>query len=85
MSILNDLLDSLFATHHPCRPNPISLSVVRLLVRRENMLDIEGIHVLDGTPPLDIKPYVPDFVVHEGVRTGWYASRSKRNNNVKII
>ena len=74
---LDDQLRGLFATRHPCRPNPIGLSVVRLLARRENFLDIEGVDILDGTPLLDIKPYVPDFDVRTDVKTGWYARRSK--------
>jgi tRNA-Thr(GGU) m(6)t(6)A37 methyltransferase TsaA len=74
---LDDQLRGLFATRHPCRPNPIGLSVVRLLAYRENILDIEGVDMLDGTPLLDIKPYVPDFDVRTDVRTGWYARRSK--------
>lgn len=74
---LDDQLRGLFATRHPCRPNPIGLSVVRLLARRENILDIEGVDMLDGTPLLDIKPYVPDFDVRTDVKTGWYAQRSK--------
>ena len=74
---LDDELHGLFATRHPCRPNPIGLSVVRLLVRRDNKLEIEGVDVLDGTPLLDIKPYVTDFDVRTDARTGWYANRSK--------
>lgn len=74
---LDDEEHGLFATRHPCRPNPIGLSVVRLLARRDNILDIEGVDVLDGTPLLDIKPYVPDFDVRTEVKTGWYAQRSK--------
>lgn len=74
---LDNQLHGLFATRHPCRPNPIGLSVVRLLARRGNLLDIEGVDVLDGTPLLDIKPYVPDFDSHNDAKTGWYASRSK--------
>ena len=74
---LDDQLRGLFATRHPCRPNPIGLSVVRLLVRRKNILDVEGVDMLDGTPLLDIKPYVPDFDVCTNVKTGWYAQRSK--------
>ncbi len=74
---LDDELHGLFATRHPCRPNPIGLSVVRLLACRDNMLEIEGVDVLDGTPLLDIKPYVDDFDVRTEVRTGWYAQRSK--------
>jgi tRNA-Thr(GGU) m(6)t(6)A37 methyltransferase TsaA len=74
---LDDELHGLFATRHPCRPNPIGLSVVRLLARQDNILDIEGLDVLDGTPLLDIKPYVDDFDVRTDVKTGWYARRSK--------
>jgi tRNA-Thr(GGU) m(6)t(6)A37 methyltransferase TsaA len=74
---LDDQLHGLFATRHPCRPNPIGLSVVRLVARRDNMLEIEGVDMLDGTPLLDIKPYVPDFDVHTDSHTGWYKTRSK--------
>lgn len=51
----------LFATRHPHRPNPIGLSVVRLVDRQANILVITGVDMLDGTPLLDIKPYVPEF------------------------
>jgi tRNA-Thr(GGU) m(6)t(6)A37 methyltransferase TsaA len=74
---LDDELHGLFATRYPCRPNPIGLSVVRLLARRDNILEIDGVDVLDRTPLLDIKPYVPDFDVRTEVKTGWYARRSK--------
>lgn len=66
----------LFATRYPARPNPIGISVVRVLALRGNVLEIEGVDVLDGTPLLDIKPYLPDFDVRTDVRTGWYATRS---------
>ena len=68
----------LFATRYPCRPNPIGISVVRLLSRKENILTIEGVDVLDNTPLLDIKPYVPDFDVRTDVRAGWYENRSEK-------
>jgi len=74
---LDDKIHGLFATRYPHRPNPIGLSIVRLLSRRENVLNIDGVDVLDGTPLLDIKPYVPDFDVFTDVKTGWYAHRSK--------
>jgi tRNA (adenine37-N6)-methyltransferase len=73
---LDDQEHGLFATRHPCRPNPIGLSIVRLVGRRENILEVEGVDMLDGTPLLDIKPYVPDFDVRTEVKTGWYAQRS---------
>jgi tRNA-Thr(GGU) m(6)t(6)A37 methyltransferase TsaA len=75
--LLDDQSRGLFATRYPCRPNPLGLSVVRLLARRDNVLEIEGVDVLDGTPLLDIKPYVPDFDVRTEVHTGWYAHRSR--------
>ena len=66
----------LFATRYPARPNPIGLSIVRLLSIHDQILEIEGADMLDGTPLLDIKPYVPDFDAQTDVRTGWYATRS---------
>jgi tRNA-Thr(GGU) m(6)t(6)A37 methyltransferase TsaA len=74
---LDDQLRGLFATRYPCRPNPIGLSIVRLIARHDNIVEIEGVDVLDGTPLLDIKPYVPDFDVRENTRVGWYETRSK--------
>ena len=74
---LDDQLHGLFATRHPCRPNPIGLSIVRLLARRDNVLEIGGVDVLDGTPLLDIKPYVPDFDVRTNTHAGWYEVRSR--------
>jgi tRNA (adenine37-N6)-methyltransferase len=63
----------LFATRAPCRPNPIGLSCVRLLEVRENILHVEGLDILDGTPLLDIKPYIPAFDAFEAKRIGWCA------------
>ena len=74
---LDDQEHGLFATRYPARPNPIGLSIVRLLARQENILEIEGVDVLDGTPLLDIKPYVPDFDIRSDVKTGWYEQRSE--------
>lgn len=73
---LDDQPRGLFSTRHPCRPNPLGLSVVRLLQRTGNLLDVQGVDMFDGTPLLDIKPYVPDFDLRENVQTGWYATRS---------
>ena len=72
---LDDQKHGVFATRFPRRPNPIGLSIVRLLRRDGNMLEIEGVDVLDKTPLLDIKPYIPDFDIRRNVRTGWYAHR----------
>lgn len=68
----------LFATRAPRRPNPIGLSVVRLLSRRGRILEVQGIDVLDGTPLLDIKPFVPAFDAPAAERTGWLESNSHK-------
>ena len=73
---LDDQLHGIFATRFPVRPNPIGLSVVQLLGRQGSQLDIQGVDVLDGTPLLDIKPYVPDFDVHPATHIGWYDRRA---------
>jgi tRNA-Thr(GGU) m(6)t(6)A37 methyltransferase TsaA len=75
---LDDKARGLFATRYPRRPNPIGLSTVRLLTRDENVLEIEGVDVLDGTPLLDIKPYMPEFDIRTDVRSGWYETRSRK-------
>ena len=74
---LDDQHRGLFATRYPARPNPIGLSVVELLAVRDHVLEIKGVDMLDGTPLLDIKPYVPDFDLRIEVRTGWYAARRR--------
>lgn len=61
----------LFATRAPSRPNPIGLSTVRLVKIVGNALHIEDVDILDGTPLLDIKPYVPEFDVRQVHRIGW--------------
>ncbi len=73
---LDDQAHGLFATRYPCRPNPIGLSVVSLVARRYNVLEIAGVDMLEGTPLLDIKPYVPEFDGRVDVRMGWYATRA---------
>jgi tRNA (adenine37-N6)-methyltransferase len=73
--VVKPFLDSryhgLFATRYPARPNQIGISVVRLLRQEKNVLFVKGIDVLDGTPLLDIKPYVPVFDAAEKVKIGW--------------
>ncbi|MCX5877591.1 MAG: tRNA (N6-threonylcarbamoyladenosine(37)-N6)-methyltransferase TrmO [Deltaproteobacteria bacterium] len=73
--IVTPFLDSehrgVFATRAPKRPNPIGLSIVRLVRIQGSTLDIENVDILDGTPLLDIKPYVPEFDHQEDCRIGW--------------
>jgi len=70
---LDDVERGVFATRSPCRPNPIGISIVRLLRRQGNVLFVEDLDVLDGTPLLDIKPYVARFDRIEETRDGWHA------------
>ena len=73
--IVTPFLDSrphgVFATRAPKRPNPIGLSIVKLLGIEQNILRLENVDILDGTPLLDIKPYVPEFDQHPAARVGW--------------
>lgn len=59
-----------FATRHPNRPNPIGFTVVELLERRENILKVKGVDMIDGTPVIDIKPYTSKDQ-REDIRLGW--------------
>lgn len=61
----------LFATRAPKRPNPIGLSIVKLISVEESILHIENVDILDGTPLLDIKPYIPAFDHVEAAHIGW--------------
>lgn len=61
----------IFSTRAPKRPNPIGLSVVRLKAIEENVLYVEGVDMLDETPLIDIKPYVPQFDAIRGAHIGW--------------
>jgi len=67
----------LFATRAPKRPNPIGLSVVELVRIEDGILHIRNVDIVDGTPLLDIKPFVPEFDAPADVRTGWLEEASK--------
>jgi len=67
----------LFATRAPKRPNPIGLSVVQLDGIENGVLHVRNVDMLDGTPLLDIKPYVPEFDSPSNVRTGWLEQARK--------
>ena len=73
----------LFATRAPKRPNPIGLSLIQLDRIEDGVLQVQNVDMLDGTPLLDIKPYVPDFDAQTGVRTGWLAQARKTVGNRK--
>ncbi len=68
---LDSMERGVFATRSPARPNAIGISVVRLLAIEKNVIYIENVDIVDGTPLLDVKPYVPRFDGAEDVRIGW--------------
>jgi tRNA-Thr(GGU) m(6)t(6)A37 methyltransferase TsaA len=75
---MDDQSHGVFATRAPARPNPIGMSAVRLLQREGCTLHVADVDILDGTPLLDIKPYVPQFDHLAAERTGWLQQVSNR-------
>jgi len=73
----------IFATRAPTRPNPIGLSIVKLLRIEGNTLYMGNVDVLDGTPLLDLKPYVPEFDWQSEVRIGWLEQAEGRMRTVR--
>ena len=69
-----------FATRIPGRPNPIGISVVRCIKVERCMLHIQDVDILDGTPLLDIKPYIPDFDARMTEWIGWLFGKSSNVN-----
>ena len=74
---IDDRPHGVFATRSPRRPNPIGLTVVQLLGREDNVLRVRGLDMLDGTPILDLKPYLSS-VPPEAIRRGWLAEAEAR-------
>jgi len=75
---LDDQVRGVFSTRAPKRPNPIGVSVVRLDQIDGSTLSILDVDILDGTPLLDIKPYVPDFDNQSEVHLGWLSGKVHR-------
>jgi tRNA-Thr(GGU) m(6)t(6)A37 methyltransferase TsaA len=74
---LDDVRRGVFATRHPRRPNHVGLTTVKLLERRGNVLVVAGVDMLDGTPLIDIKPYVPAFDREaDAVKCGWLEGKT---------
>lgn len=65
----------LFATRAPTRPNPIGFSIVSLIGIEEGILHVQDVDILDGTPLLDIKPYVPQMDIREADKIGWMENK----------
>jgi len=73
----DDRPHGVFATRSPRRPNPIGLTVVELVQREGNRLNVRGVDMLDGTPILDIKPYLSS-ISDEKLKRGWLAEAEQR-------
>jgi tRNA-Thr(GGU) m(6)t(6)A37 methyltransferase TsaA len=75
---LDDKYHGVFATRAPVRPNHIGISIVEIDRIEENNIYVKNIDVLDGTPILDIKPFIPDFdIPKSSIRVGWLESKSE--------
>jgi tRNA-Thr(GGU) m(6)t(6)A37 methyltransferase TsaA len=68
---MDDKIHGIFAIRGASRPNPIGISIVRLINVKNNILHVENLDIVDGTPLLDIKPYVPEFDKAEVTKIGW--------------
>jgi tRNA-Thr(GGU) m(6)t(6)A37 methyltransferase TsaA len=77
-TFLDDQPHGIYASRHPCRPNGIGLSIVKLIKRDKNILEIAGVDMLDGTPLLDIKPYIPRFDLVPDATEGWLSGKEQR-------
>jgi tRNA-Thr(GGU) m(6)t(6)A37 methyltransferase TsaA len=74
---LDDQERGVFSTRAPKRPNPIGISIVKLIKIDENVLEIENVDIVDGTPLLDIKPYVQEMESVDQIRIGWLSKYKK--------
>ena len=77
-TFLDDTPHGVFASRHPCRPNGIGLSIVKLDGRSGNTLHVSRIDVLDGTPLIDVKPYIPRFDRVDSAGNGWTGDKALR-------
>jgi tRNA-Thr(GGU) m(6)t(6)A37 methyltransferase TsaA len=80
---LEDHPKGVFATRAPKRPNPIGLSVVKLVKVEDNKLHIEDVDILDNTPLLDVKPYISEFDALDKTEAGWYSKAKYNVRNTK--
>lgn len=76
--LLEDTLRGVFSTRSPHRPNPIGLTVVKVIERKGNMVKVSGVDMIDGTPILDIKPYTPRDQ-KSPIKLGWLEDRMEKS------
>ena len=79
---LDDVQRGVFAIRTPRRPNPVGFSIVRLKAIRGNIISVSSIDILDGTPLIDIKPYIPQFDAPKASKLGWFKKAFKKKKSV---
>ena len=77
-TFLDDTPHGVFASRLPCRPNSIGISIVKLEKRNKNILYVREIDILDNTPLIDIKPYIPRFDYRKNANNGWTETKKLR-------
>ena len=80
---LDDVERGVFACRTPRRPNPIGMSLVKLENRKDNILNVKGLDMLDGSPVLDIKPYIGEFDELSDVKIGWLQDKVQQASGKK--
>ena len=77
-TFLDDEPHGIYASRHPCRPNSIGMSIVKLVKKDGDVLHVEGVDMLDGTPVVDIKPYIARFDSIPDASEGWISDKQWR-------
>ena len=80
---LDNKVHGVFAVRAPNRPNPIGISVVRLIGREGNLINICNVDIIDGTPLLDIKPYIPELDMRQVTKKGWLKGKVDKVKKTK--
>ncbi len=78
---LDDEKKGVFAIRTPFRPNPIGLSILKLLAIKDNIIEVNNVDILDNTPILDIKPYVPYFDNIKSTKIGWLKGKVRKKTS----
>ena len=80
---MDDKPHGIFAIRGPSRPNPIGISIVKLIKVKNNILYVKDVDIVDGTPLLDIKPYVPEFDEVKVTKKGWLKGNINKISKIK--
>ena len=78
---LDDVQRGVFAIRTPRRPNPVGFSIVRLKKIRDTIISVSSLDILDGTPLIDIKPYIPQFDAPKASKLGWFKKAFKKKKS----